>query len=101
VKEQNKMMKITCNRNEEMVMLKLEGRLVGKYVEELNACWLAASDSQDGLRICLDLSEVTFVDGDGKNALALIHNAGIEILATNVLTKFIVEEIAAHESQTA
>jgi hypothetical protein len=95
------MMKITCNRSEEMVMLKLEGRLIGKYVDELKSCWAEVGDWQDVQRICLDLSEVTFVDVEGRAALAVIHSAGTEILATNVLTKFIVDEIVAHENQTA
>ena len=95
------MMKITCYRNEEKVVLKLEGRLIGKYIEELKSCWLTVSDSQDVQRICLDLSEVTFVDSEGKQALALIHHSGAEIVATNVLTKFIADEIGARENQTA
>ena len=94
------MMKITCYRNEEMVMLKLEGRLMGKYIDELKACWRAIHESQDVRRICLDLSEVTFVDSDGKAALAVIHKAGGEILAANVLTRFIADEIAAHDNRT-
>ncbi|MEW6130221.1 MAG: STAS domain-containing protein [Acidobacteriota bacterium] len=93
------MLKISCYHNEETVMLKLEGRLMGKYVEELRACYQAVCQAQTVQQICLDLSEVTFVDSDGRGALALIHNAGVEILATNVLTQFIAEEIAAHEKQ--
>ena len=94
------MLKITSYKNEEMVMLKLEGRLIGKYIDELQSYWLAISESHTAQRICLDLSEVTFVDSEGKTALALIHDAGTGILATNVLTRFIVEEIAARENQT-
>jgi hypothetical protein len=82
-----------------MVMLKLEGRLIGKYIDELQACWQAVNASKNGERLCLDLSEVTFVDGEGRSALALIHTAGTEILATNVLTRFIIDEIRAQENQ--
>lgn len=93
------MLKITWHNQEAMVLLKLEGRLMGKYVAELQACYQAACQLPAGQQICLDLSEVTFVDCEGRAALASIYTAGVEILATNVLTQFIAEELTAHEEQ--
>jgi ABC-type transporter Mla MlaB component len=88
------MMKITSTTETETLTLKLEGALTGRWVEELKGCWQAASEMKKVQHIRLDLSDVTFVDDEGKAVLALLHRTGAEILATNVLTKFIVEEIA-------
>ena len=99
--EAKQMMKITCYKEEETLTLKLEGGLTSSWVEELKGCWQAASDMKNVQHIQLDLSEVTFVDDEGKEFLALVHHTGGEILATNVLTKFIVEEIAERKGETA
>jgi len=95
------MMKITSHIKEETLTLKIEGGLTSRWIEELKSCWQAASDLKNVERVRLDLSEVTFVDDDGKEFLALIHQTGAEISATNVLTEFIVEEIAALKDETA
>jgi anti-anti-sigma regulatory factor len=94
------MMKITFYKDGETLRLKLEGRLTGSWVEEFTGCWQAAGAMHNVQRICLDLSEVTFVDDEGKAALALIYAAGSEICATNLLTQFIVEEITAQTAKS-
>jgi anti-anti-sigma regulatory factor len=88
------MMKITSCKNGETLTLKLEGRLTGSLVEEFKGCWQAAGTIKQVQRICLDLSEVTFVDDEGKAALAMMYEAGSAITATNLLTQFIAEEIS-------
>jgi ABC-type transporter Mla MlaB component len=93
------MMKITTYKDGETLTLKLEGRLTGSWVEELKGCWQAAGAMHKVQRIRLDLSEVSFVDDEGKAALALIQAAGSEISATNVLTRFIVEEITGETQE--
>jgi anti-anti-sigma regulatory factor len=94
------MMRITFYQNGETLTLKLEGSLTGSWVEEFKSCWQAANDIKNVQRICLDLSEVTFVDDEGKEALTLMHQAGSEISATNVLTRFIAEEIKTQTDKT-
>ena len=95
------MMKITSHMKEETVTLRIEGGLTSSWIEELKSCWQAANDIKNVERVRLDLSEVTFVDDEGKEFLALIHQEGAEIAATNVLTEFIVEEIAGLKDKTA
>jgi anti-anti-sigma regulatory factor len=93
------MMKITTYNDGETLTLKLEGRLTGSWVAEFTGCWRAAGAMHNIQRIRLDLSEVTFVDDEGKEALALIQAAGSEISATNLLTRFIVEEITGQKQK--
>jgi anti-anti-sigma regulatory factor len=94
------MMRITFYKDKETLTLKLEGSLTGCWVKEFKSCWQAANDIKNVQRITLDLSEVTFVDDEGKEALALMHQAGSEISATNVLTGFIAEEIREQAGKT-
>ena len=93
-------MRITFYKDKETLTLKLEGSLTGSWVEEFKSCWQAANDIKNVQRISLDLSEITFVDDEGKQALALMHQAGSEISVTNILTGYIAEEIRKQADQT-
>jgi anti-anti-sigma regulatory factor len=45
----------------------------------------------------LDLSDVTFVDSEGKQLLALIYRQGAEFQAAGCITKCIVDEIVREQ----
>ncbi len=62
----------------ETVTLRLEGRIVGPWVEELQRSCdevLAA-----GLRLNLHLAEVQFMDAEGVDLLARLRSRGAELL---------------------
>lgn len=59
------------------VTLKLEGRVVGPWVEELRQiCELALGE---GRPLRLDLADVSYADGDGITALTDIKSRGAEL----------------------
>lgn len=89
------MLKITKHRDagSDSVSFKLEGRLAGPWVEELDTCWRQMTSSPQG-RTVVDLTGVTFVDGEGKALLTRMWQQGAELQAAGCLTKCIVEEIA-------
>jgi anti-anti-sigma regulatory factor len=89
------MLRITAQDNPRLLTLRLEGRLEGPWAEELENCWrsVVASESKPIVRV--DLSGVTFIDAAGKARLSLMHRQGAEFVATDCLTKAIVEEITA------
>ncbi|MBI1349206.1 STAS domain-containing protein [bacterium] len=58
---------------DEPLCLRLEGRLVGPWVAELDAAVVAVS----GRAITLDLSRVQFVDGSGVALLQRLQNHGV------------------------
>ena len=72
------MLKIThLAEDNETVTLKLEGRIMGPWVNELRKeaeLWLA-----DGSQIVLDLSGVSFVDDEGSKTLKAIMNDGVQL----------------------
>ena len=88
------MLRITLTRDRAGTALRLEGRLVGPWVDELGACWkslLAEPNAAGTLRI--DLHGVTFIDDSGKALLRALHEQGAELSATECMTRAIVDEI--------
>src|ERR1017187_2255820 len=64
------MLKITLHDSAREFRLKLEGRLSGPWVHELEQCWMTASSTTHGRNTVLDLGEVDFVDLAGESLLA-------------------------------
>ena len=64
------MLKITLHDSAGEFRLKLEGRLSGLWVHELEQCWKTASSTTHGRKTVVDLGEVDFVDPAGESLLA-------------------------------
>lgn len=95
------MLRITAQDNPRLLTFRLEGRLEGPWVEELEKCWRSALASPGRPAVRVDLSGVTFIDDAGKAWLAAIHHYGAQFVAADCLTKAVVEEIANECSSTA
>jgi anti-anti-sigma regulatory factor len=75
------------------VILKIEGRLFGAKVAELERVWRQLVPSIGSRKLSVDLRDVTFVDEIGKRVLAEIHaQTGAEFLADTPLTKYFAEQ---------
>jgi hypothetical protein len=72
--------------------LRLDGRLAGPWVDELRACCRRASMRHQRC-VAIDLTGVTFIDGDGKALLDFLWKQGAELRASGCLTRCVVEEI--------
>ena len=87
------MLKITLHDSAREFRLKLEGRLSGPWVNELEQCWKTASSTTHDRKTVLDLGEVDFVDPQGESLLARMHAAGVELVAVTPLIRAVVREI--------
>jgi anti-anti-sigma regulatory factor len=87
------MLKITLHDSAREFRLKLEGRLSGPWVQELEQCWNTASSTTHGRKTVLDLGEVDFVDPAGESLLAHMHAQGVELVAVTPLIRALVREI--------
>jgi len=58
--------------------LKLEGKLQGPWVDEAHGAY--ASSAAHASRICLDLSGLTFADGEGAVLLRELIRSGAEVV---------------------
>lgn len=74
------------------ILLRLEGRLMGPWVEELQSSWCRMDVAQQH-RTVIDLTGVTFVDPEGKSLLSRMWQQGAEFRAAGCLTRCIVQEI--------
>lgn len=73
----------------------IEGTLSGDWVVALEESWLEAQRLSSGEPMCIDLSGVTYIDDKGRELLARMAKDGVELRATGVMTRGIIEEIAA------
>ena len=87
------MLKITTLTNAESTALRLEGRLAGPWVQELERCWDSTVATTTNHPLTVDLSAVTYVDSEGKDLLRKIHQQGAKLVASGCLTSCIVNEI--------
>jgi hypothetical protein len=73
------MLKISEGKTtKQAVTLRLEGRVVGPWVGELRQ--ICEPLVRDGSKLTLDLTEVTFADGDGVTLLADLGARGVKLL---------------------
>jgi ABC-type transporter Mla MlaB component len=86
------MLKITIHPEAGVARLKLEGRLAGPWVEELDRCWREVAGTQQS-HVAVDLTGVTFIDPEGKALLARMWQQGAMLHAVGCLTRCIVEDV--------
>jgi len=75
------------------VGLFIEGRLAGACVGELEKCWRRAIAGELPVPAVVDLTDVSFIDSQGKQLLSQMHEHGIKLIANGLLSKLFVEEI--------
>ena len=86
------MLKITFKDTPECTRIKLEGKLSGPWVEELERTWTEHS-SRASENVIIDLSGVTFIDPGGKNLLARMADKGVCFTGTQLMTQYVIDEI--------
>lgn len=94
------MIRITQSHEHSRLHLLVEGRLSGVWADELEKCWLDLKTSPSGEPLRVDLSGVSYVDDKGRQLLARMFRDGAELRATGVMTKSIIEEIAAEAARS-
>jgi ABC-type transporter Mla MlaB component len=91
------MLRITANDNPRVLTFRLEGRLEGAWVRELEKCWRGLLDGESRPTVRVDLTGVTHIDAAGKARLAEMHEQGAQFITDDCETKAIVAEIVGDE----
>jgi anti-anti-sigma regulatory factor len=91
------MLRITADDHARVLTFRLEGRLEGPWVRELEQCWRSMLEALSKPTISVDLTGVTYIDAAGKAQLADMHEQGAQLIADDCMTKAVVEEIVGHE----
>ncbi len=87
------MLRITVQTEGNKTVLKLDGKITGPWIKELESCWEMLRQLQAGKPMVVDLSDVSFINPSGSQLLERMHREGAELLGEGPLTRSIVEEI--------
>ena len=75
------------------VGLFIEGKLAGACVGELERCWRHALNGDSPPPQLVDLTNVSFIDANGKQLLSQMHEQGVRLVANGLMSKFVIDEI--------
>ena len=92
------MLRITEQRAPDRIVLRLEGRMSGDWVHQVDASWHAAEADGHGDAIWIDLTDVCLVDLAGQALLGRMHRAGVRFLTRGCAMRELVREIEVSES---
>ena len=87
------MLRITLQKGSPHTTIKLEGKLSGPWVSELERAWDRLNAGKPDRTVTVDLSDVTFIDSAGKNLLSSLVDSGVQLRAAHLMTNYIVERI--------
>jgi hypothetical protein len=86
-------LKITLISSASGITFRLEGKLAGPWVGELERHWYPAIAGNENKRLTVDLSGLTFVNAEGRELLAWMYRRGAALKASNYTTRCLVEQI--------
>src|SRR5437879_13583254 len=92
--------RITIEQEATTTMFKVEGKLAGPWVAELEQCWRAAMNTTGGRSVRVHLRAVSFLDAAGKALLAEMHRHRAELVAEGCLTTAISAQRVAGNRET-
>jgi hypothetical protein len=87
------MLRITVEESERAETIKLEGKIVGPWVEELSRVWHSMVPALGRKQFQLDMRNVAFVDGKGRQLLREIYQQSkASFLTDSPLTRYFADE---------
>ena len=91
--DQTAMLRITDQQVQGAHIIKLEGKIVGPWVDELKRAWSSIAPSLGSKELQLDLRDVAFADNKGKQLLQEIYRkTHARFLANSPLTQYFADE---------
>lgn len=93
------MFRATVEHHDGLVMLRIEGRLSGPCLAELENCWRQMTANNGKGQLIVDLHEVTFVSSEGKQLLEKFCRAGAQLTGDGLMTRALVEQITSSVGQ--
>ena len=88
------MLKITLHEDAAATTIQVEGKLVGAWAKELEQTWETVARNKNRKALVVDLTEILFIDEEGKRILRKLFRDGAFFRTSGPMTGSIVEEIA-------
>jgi outer membrane protein len=92
-------LRITTERKRGKLVLTVEGRLAGPWVNTLEQSWRDARAGSPNEKVSVNLCGVSFIDPAGKTLLKEIHHQGGQLSAEGCLNQSIIREISRQGSR--
>src|ERR1700679_3318869 len=93
-------LRITIQENAEAATIKLEGRIAGPWVAELSRVWVETAPQLALKNLSIDLRDVTYADGPGKQTLrGIFAQTGAEMVYSTPWTQFLADQITRSSAQ--
>jgi anti-anti-sigma regulatory factor len=94
------MLRITTDQTGKSSQMKLEGRLGGPWVDELERAWYRAIASAKPSEIVIDISEISFADAEGCKLLQWMCQQGAKLKARGCMCADLAERIKKASFET-
>jgi hypothetical protein len=91
------MLKISIVDTSAQCRIVLEGQLIAPWVTELKKTWKALAADLGGRELVADISDVTFINREGENALLELMRHGAKFQYRGVFSKHIVEDLTRRQ----
>jgi len=90
------MLRITTIDNDPVTTFRLEGRLAGDWVAELERCFTSIKAADPSRKVEIDMSDLDFVDAKGELLLERLLLSGAKLHGSNLFIMSIVAGIVEH-----
>jgi hypothetical protein len=77
------MLRVTLIERDGSATLKLEGKLSGPWVDEMEQCWAAFSRQRGRVRLKLNLQDLTYADNRGRDLLLQMEYEGASLMSAS------------------
>ena len=93
------MLRITVDRSDESIRIKLEGRIAGPEVAELGRTWKEISGELGVRKLTLDLRDVSYSDPQGIQILRDIYSqAQAELIVGTLWSEYLANEVKKNKA---
>jgi hypothetical protein len=94
------MLRITIEEKPEAATIKLEGRIAGPWVAELDRVWVETAPKLASKNLAIDLRDVTYADASGKQTLRdIFAQTKAEVVYGTPWTQFLADQITRTSAQ--
>jgi anti-anti-sigma regulatory factor len=93
------MLKIDTIESASEILLALQGRLAGPWVDELESQWRRIQAKAGERRIAIDLSGVTGIDGAARYLLQLMRVRSVRLVGASIAIRASVDDEARPTSE--
>jgi anti-anti-sigma regulatory factor len=93
------MLKIDTIESASEILLALQGRLAGPWVDELESHWRRIQAKAGERRIAIDLSGVTGIDGAARYLLQLMRVRSVRLVGASIAIRASVDDEARPTSE--